>query len=78
MPWNWQRPDWPNFKWDGNRLAEMESRFLANGGVLIGTTRHLGIEDRNRLRVEITHSACQAMRTHQNTADFRGSRIFHK
>jgi Fic family protein len=53
MPWNWQRPDWPNFKWDGNRLAEMESRFLANGGVLIGTTRHLGIEDRNRLRVEI-------------------------
>lgn len=53
MHWNWQRPDWPNFQWDRNRLTEIENRFLADGGVLIGTTRHLGIEDRNRLRVEI-------------------------
>ena len=52
MKWNWQLPDWPNFTWDKARLAVAEEQFLVGGGVLIGTVKHLGDDDRNQLTVE--------------------------
>ena len=52
MKWNWQLPDWPNFTWDKARLAVAEEQFLVGGGVLIGTVKHLGEDDRNQLTVE--------------------------
>jgi Fic family protein len=52
MLWNWQRTDWPEFKWDREKLAAAENQFLRDGGVLVGTARHLGEDDRNRLQVE--------------------------
>lgn len=33
MRWNWQRPDWPGFEWNRDRLAKAEGRFLVDGGV---------------------------------------------
>lgn len=52
MPWNWQLPDWPDFTWDAARLATAEQQYLIGGGVLLGTVKHLGDEDRNQLTVE--------------------------
>jgi Fic family protein len=52
MIWNWQQRDWPRFKWDRERLSVAESRFLKDGGVLIGTASHLGEADKDRLQVE--------------------------
>jgi Fic family protein len=52
MNWNWQLPDWPDFTWDKARLAVAEEQFLVGGGVLIGTVKHLGEDDRNQLTVE--------------------------
>src|ERR1035441_5912618 len=52
MNWNWQLPDWPDFTWDKARLALAEEQFLVGGGVLIGTVKHLGEDDRNQLTVE--------------------------
>jgi len=52
MNWNWQKPDWPNFRWDGTRLETAEKQFLVSGGVFVGTVRHLGQEERDHLTVE--------------------------
>src|SRR5690348_3163591 len=52
MTWNWQRPDWPYFRWDRARLETAEKQFLVNGGVFVGTARHLGKEERDQLTIE--------------------------
>lgn len=52
MTWNWQLPDWPDFTWDKARLALAEQQFLVGGGVLLGTVKHLGEQERNQLTVE--------------------------
>jgi Fic family protein len=52
MRWNWQNPDWPNFKWDRSRMAAVEEQFLLGAGVVIGTTKHLGEDEHNQLLVE--------------------------
>src|ERR1035438_2666210 len=53
MTWNWQNPDWPNFKWDRSRMAAAEEQFLVGAGVVIGTARHLEEDERNQLLVEV-------------------------
>ncbi len=52
MPWNWQQPEWPNFAWNKDRMAAAEQQFLLGGGVLVGTVKHLGREDRDQLTIE--------------------------
>jgi Fic family protein len=52
MTWNWQKPDWPDFRWDRARLEAAEKQFLVNGGVFVGTVRHLGKEERDQLTIE--------------------------
>ena len=52
MLWNWQQPDWPTFQWDQVRLEAAEKQFLVNGGVFVGTVRHLGTEERDQLTIE--------------------------
>jgi len=52
MIWNWQQPDWPTFQWDQVRLEVAEKQFLVNGGVFVGTVRHLGTEERDQLTIE--------------------------
>ncbi len=53
MTWNWQNPDWPNFKWDRSRLSATEEQFLLGAGVVIGTVKHLGEDEHNQLFVEV-------------------------
>jgi Fic family protein len=52
MAWNWQKPDWPHFSWDKTTLAKAEEQFLLETGVIVGTVKHLGQEDREQLTVE--------------------------
>lgn len=52
MTWNWQKPDWSNFRWDRARLEAAEKQFLVSGGVFVGTVRHLGKEERDQLTIE--------------------------
>ena len=52
MPWTWQLPDWPNFRWDGTRLTPFEKRFLHESGRRVGAFVHLGEDERTELRIE--------------------------
>jgi Fic family protein len=52
MRWNWQNPDWPNFRWDAARIAAAEEKFLLGAGVVLGATKHLGEDEHNQLIVE--------------------------
>jgi Fic family protein len=52
MTWNWQQPDWPTFQWDEARLETAEKQFLVGGGMVVGTVRHLGNEERDQLTIE--------------------------
>jgi Fic family protein len=53
MAWNWQSPDWPNFKWDHAQIAAAEEQFLLGAGIAIGTLKHLGKDERDQLMVEL-------------------------
>ena len=52
MVWNWQNPDWPNFRWDASRFAAAEEKFLLGAGVGLGAVKHLGEEESQQLIVE--------------------------
>src|SRR5215470_16336861 len=52
MTWNWQKPDWPNFRWDRARLEAAEKQFLVGEGMFMGTVRHLGKDERDQLTIE--------------------------
>lgn len=52
MTWNWQRSDWPKFRWETTRLALAEKEFLIAGGKLAGTVRHLREEEGEHITVD--------------------------
>ena len=52
MKWNWQQHDWPEFRWDANRLIEAEREFLISGGMLLGAVKHLSLDDKNHIAIE--------------------------
>ena len=53
MRWNWQRPDWPNFAYDAQRLRSRENQLLKGAGILVGVISHLDVEDRQNLSIEL-------------------------
>ena len=53
MKWNWQQPDWPDFRWNGAALAALEARFLQQSGVMIGVVKHLGEKDRTSVVLDL-------------------------
>ena len=56
MVWNWQQPDWPLFAWNRARFETAEQQFLVDGGVLVGTVKHLGSEEQDELAIEAMSS----------------------
>ena len=52
MTWNWQKSDWPDFRWKAARLELAEKEFLIAGGKLAGTVKHLGEEEREDITVD--------------------------
>jgi len=63
MQWNWQQPDWPNFRWSSDALAALEARFLQQSGIMIGVVRHLGEDDRTNVVLDVMTD--EAMKTSQ-------------
>lgn len=41
LPWIWQEPDWPHFRWDGAHLAPWLARARLAQGKVLGATRLL-------------------------------------
>jgi len=53
MSWNWEKPDWPNFKYDTTALEPLEMRFLLQSGEFIGVFKHIGADDQDALKIEL-------------------------
>jgi Fic family protein len=52
MTWNWQKSDWPQFRWEAVRMALAEKEFLIAGGKLAGTVMHLSEDEREQITVD--------------------------
>ncbi len=61
MHWNWTQPGWPDFRYDAAALDALERRFLLSAGEILGAVRHVGGEERDRLRIELLSE--EAIRT---------------
>ena len=53
MRWNWQLPDWPDFRFDAERIRAAEAQFLKGSGVVIGALHHLDAAARDGLTIEL-------------------------
>lgn len=51
--WNWELPEWPEFRYDLGKLQALESEFLRGSGMLLGVLSSLGDEDTARIRVDL-------------------------
>jgi Fic family protein len=52
MHWNWQQPDWPDFRWDEKTIERAEAAFLRGAGILVGSAKHLDEDARQQLLVD--------------------------
>jgi Fic family protein len=53
MPWNWELPDWPKFKYDPDRLSQMERQFLLGMGSAFAYLKTIDQHEYYRFIVEI-------------------------
>lgn len=53
MVWNWQQSDWPDFAYDRERLAALESRLLHESGLLFGAFAHLDDAEQRALTIDL-------------------------
>jgi len=53
MRWNWQLPDWPDFRFDADRIRAAEEQFLKGSGVVVGALHHLDADERDGLTIEL-------------------------
>jgi Fic family protein len=53
MLWNWEQPDWPDFRYEKNRLESREARFLHSAGLISGLIKHLDPGAGEQLRIEL-------------------------
>lgn len=52
MNWNWEHPDWPEFRYEPQALASMEATFLQKAGEISGVFLHVPEEEQQRIRIE--------------------------
>ncbi|MGE0423411.1 MAG: Fic family protein [Reyranellaceae bacterium] len=53
MKWNWERSDWPVFRYKAAALEPLERTFLLRSGEFIGASRHIGADDQEALKIEL-------------------------
>jgi len=51
--WSWQKPDWPDFRWDASRFLQAERRFLIGGGLTLSPVEQLRAEERDTIAAEL-------------------------
>jgi Fic family protein len=69
MTWNWQQPDWPNFSYDANALAHLESTLQHKSGIMFGALKHLNADEKDALTIEFISS--EAL----NTSEIEGEHL---
>jgi Fic family protein len=68
MKWNWERKDWPNFRYDAAALTELENRFLRESGTLQGAFKHLGSDQRKSITIDLISD--EALKTSEIEGEF--------
>lgn len=68
MAWNWQLTNWPNFRWDAEKLQAAEVSFRENLGFVMGATSHLSAENKEALLVEFM--SVEALETSEIEGEF--------
>lgn len=53
MPWNWELPDWPKFKYDPDRISQQERQFLLGVGSAFAYLKSIDKQEYNSFLVEI-------------------------
>jgi Fic family protein len=53
MLWNWEQPDWPDFRYETKRLESREARFLHSAGLISGLSKHLDAGAGEQLQIEL-------------------------
>ncbi|NRA73925.1 MAG: Fic family protein [Rickettsiales bacterium] len=53
MKWNWQLPDWTDFKYNADMLKKAEEQFLYSSGIFFGVCKYLGDTDNRLLKIEL-------------------------
>jgi Fic family protein len=53
MVWNWEQPDWPNFRHDQAAVEPLEKQYLLRSGEFIGVFKHVRPDDRDMLKIEL-------------------------
>lgn len=53
IPWIWQDPKWPNFRYDSAALSGLEKQFLQNAGYLLGAYNHISSSDQEQLKIDL-------------------------
>lgn len=53
MPWNWELPDWPQFKYDRHQLSQNERLFLLGGGSTHAFLKNIDQQEYPHFVVEI-------------------------
>lgn len=56
MPWNWELPDWPNFRYDRSLVEQKERQFLLQCGSSFAYLKNIGEQDYLQFIVEILSS----------------------
>ena len=51
--WNWEREEWPNFRYDQKALAPFEAKFLTQSGHALGVCTHISEDEKNGLKIEL-------------------------
>jgi len=51
--WNWQRVDWPEFRFERSKLDSLEAEFLHRSGVFSGCIRHIDEDDQEQITVDL-------------------------
>jgi Fic family protein len=53
MPWNWELPDWPKWKFEPEKIASLERQFLLEVGSASAYLKTIDQEERKKFVVEI-------------------------
>lgn len=75
MKWNWQQKDWPDFSYDKAPLEELETKFLRQSGLLLGTLKHISDEDKDMLTVDLMSE--EALKTSEIEGEYLNRDTLH-
>ena len=53
MRWNWQKEDWPRFRYESKAIRDRESQFIYRAGQFQGILKHIESVDQSALAIEL-------------------------